>query len=271
MVINIVTIFPEMITEYLKYGIISRALKEGLLGVNIYNLRDFAINKRGQIDDGIFGHGKGMLFRPEPLYKAISEIKNKFPSSKVVYLTPQGKRFNNFMAREFSKQESIILISARYEGIDSRIEEMIVDETVSIGDYVLTGGELPALITLDAVSRFVKGSIKESSAQDESFENGLLEYSHFTEPLEFNGLIVPEALRNGNHNEMAKIRLKSSLKKTYFNRIDLLFDYKPEFNTGNTKDGLKKLKRENSQMAEFVKTIQNISKEWKDGRRNTVK
>lgn len=270
MVFNIVTIFPEMIKEYLRFGIVSSAFKKGIFDVNVVNLRDFSTSKNGdgRIDDGIFGHGKGMLFRPEPLFDAVKTVKKQYPGSRVVYLTPRGKKFDNVAARRLSKEESLVLICARYEGVDTRFVETSVDEEISIGDYVLTGGELPALVVLDAVTRMLEGSIKNDSREEESFEYGLLEYDHFTEPGVFSGLSVPDELKSGDHKGIEKLRFESSLKKTYNNRIDLLLDYKPVFNTGETADPLKIMVRTNRELKNFLLTIQNISKEWKDGRRN---
>lgn len=270
MIFNIVTIFPEMITEYLRFGIISKAINRGILDVNVVNLRDFSTSKNGdgRIDEGIFGHGKGMLFRPEPIYKAIQDIKERYPGSRVIYMTPGGRKLDSGEAKRLSKERSLILICARYEGIDSRIVETAVDDEISIGDYILTGGEIPALAVLDSVTRFLEGSIKENSKNDESFEFGLLEYDHYTEPLDFMGRSVPEVLRSGDNERIRTARFKSSLKKTYNNRIDLLLSYNPEYNTGETTDPLKKLRRINEQMKDFLLTIQNISKEWKHGRRN---
>ena len=270
MVFNIVTIFPEMITEYLQFGIISNAVKKGILSVNVVNLRDFSTSKNGvgRIDEGIFGHGKGMLFRPEPIFEAINSIKRRYPGCRVVYLTPRGRKFDNKEARRLSEEDSLILLCARYEGIDTRIVEKAVDEEISIGDYVLTGGELAALAVMDSVTRMLDGSIKEDSKDDESFEYGLLEYDHYTEPPVFLGLSVPEELRSGNHSKITKLHFESSLKKTYNNRIDLLLNYLPVFKAGETADPLKKLRRINEQLRYFLLTIQNISEEWKHGRRN---
>lgn len=269
MVFDIITIFPDMLKAYLDYGIISRAIKEHLISVNVINLRDFAINKRGQVDDAIFGYGCGMLFRPEPLFGAIQAIKEKEPESHFVFLTPQGKRFNNKEAKRLSRYKSITLICARYEGIDARIVQGFVDEEISIGDYILTGGEIPALVIVDAVSRFLENLIKKNSAEDESFENGLLEHEHYTEPVVFMGRKVPEVLRSGNHKAIERFRFISSLKKTYFNRIDLFREYMFSFGAGATGNYIRALKRKNEKMQELIKEIQNISKEWKNARRSS--
>lgn len=269
MVFHVITIFPELIKSYLDYGILSRAMKKGLLEVKVHDLRDNALNKYGQIDDRIFGSGKGMLFRPEPLAKMIRDIKKEEPRVKVVYLTPQGALFDNKKAKALSKEKSVILISSRYEGIDARIVESLVDEEISIGDYVLTGGELPALTVVDAAARFIDGTIKDASAEKESFEDGLLEHDHYTRPEVFEEREVPPVLRKGNHKEIEEYRLYGSLKKTYFSRPELLADHSPSQDAGQTKDELKALKRTNSQMRDYLKDMEKISKEWKYVRRNS--
>ncbi len=271
MIFNVITIFPQLIKNYLEYGVLSRAIKEKLIAAEIYDLREYAVNKYGQIDGRIFGSGRGMLFRPEPLDQTINLIKKKHPGSRVIYLSPGGQMFNNRTAKRLAGEESVILVSARYEGIDSRIVRKHVDEELSIGDYVLTGGELPALIVMDSVSRFIEGFIKTESAGNDSFENGLLEHDHFTQPIEFSGMNVPDVLRSGNHKEIGKYRLYNSLKKTYFNRIDLLngFSFIPD--GGKTGNEIKALRRKNQQLAEFLKNIEKISKEWKDGGRDSEK
>ena len=266
---HVVTIFPDMIENYLKAGILGRANRDGLIRVKAHNLRDFALNRYGQIDDGIFGAGKGMLFRPEPLKGMLSRIKEESPESRVIYLTPQGKPFSNKIARRLSREKSLILLAARYEGIDCRIVETEVDEEISVGDYVLTGGELPALTVMDAVSRFVEGSIKSESADEDSFENGLLEHGHYTQPVNFEGLEVPEILRSGNHEAVEKYRFFESLKKTYFNRPDLLLAFDAPVDAGETKNPLKILQRQNEKRRELLIQIEKIAKEWKDGRRNS--
>jgi tRNA (guanine37-N1)-methyltransferase len=268
-VFHIITIFPQMIETYLNFGILARASGEGLIAVRAHNLRDFAVDRYSHIDANIFGGGKGMLYRPEPLEAMVANIKKESPESRVVYLTPQGRRFTNKLAREYAKEKSVILISARYEGIDARAVEKLADDEISAGDFVMTGGELPALSFVDAVSRFVEGSIKTESAEEDSFENGLLEYDHYTEPLEYQGLKVPDVLRSGNHQMIERFRLYSSLRKTYYNRPDLLLDFDPDVSAGETHDPVKALKRKNSELREYLKDIEKISKEWKNGRRNS--
>jgi len=269
MVFHIITIFPEMIRGYLEYGILSRAMKKDLVQVVVHDLREFALNRYGQIDDKIFGSGKGMLFRPEPLAEAIRGILEKEPEAKVIHLTPQGGAFDNKKAKRISKEKSVILIASRYEGIDERIVESLVDEEISVGDYVLTGGELPALAVVDAATRFIDGAIQESSADLESFENGLLEHGHYTRPEEFEGMKVPEVLRKGNHRDIEEYRRYGSLRKTYFNRPELLLDHGPVLDPGSTADPVKALKRTNGQLRDYLKEIEKISKEWIYVRRNS--
>ena len=269
MVFHIITIFPELIRSYAEYGVFSRALKKGLVKVVAHDLRENALNQYGQIDDRIFGSGKGMLFRPEPLAKMVRNMKKSEPDAKVVYLTPQGGVFDNKKAKALSKEKSVILISSRYEGIDARIVDSLVDEEISVGDYVLTGGELPALTIVDAATRFIEGTIQGASAEYDSFENGLLEHDHYTRPEVFEGMEVPPVLRKGNHKEIEEFRKFGSLKKTFFSRPELLADYELPVSAGKTKDELKALKRENAQLRDYLKDIQKISKEWRYVRRNS--
>ena len=271
MFFHIVTIFPGIIENYVHSGILGKAMDKGLLDVKVYNLREFAVDRFGHIDESVFGQGRGMLYRPEPLDGMIQKIKADYPDSKVVYLTPQGKGLNNKIARSMAREKSIILLSARYEGIDARIVNNRVDLELSIGDYVLTGGELPALVFFDAVSRFVEGSIKSESANEDSFENGLLEYDHYTEPLDFKGNKVPEILRSGNHQEIEKFRLFLSLKKTYNNRLDMVRDYIPFCSTGTTENTLRIIHKKNRFLSEHLESVQKITEEWKNGRRKKEK
>jgi tRNA (guanine37-N1)-methyltransferase len=261
---SVISIFPEAIDNYLKIGIISRAVSRGLIQVDSINLRDFADNKYRKIDDYIFGYGRGMLFSAEPLECAVKSVKEKYPDAKTVYLSPRGRVFNNRIAKEYASQDAVILIAARYEGIDERIVELYVDDEISVGDYVLTGGELPSLVFIDAVSRFIDGTIHKDSAVDESFESGLLEYGHYAPPVEFRGISVPEVLRSGNHTKTDELRFYLSLRKTYFNRPDLLRDFRFPISESKSKDPLKVLKKKNSQMKDLLLNIQKISKEWKN-------
>ncbi len=264
----VVTIFPEMIRDYFKTGILSHAIKKGLIDIITVDLKDFAGNRYNKVDKPIFGEGKGMLFRPEPLKKALAYAKQDMPNAKVIAMTPSGQRFDNGFARNLVKENDLIIIASRYEGIDRRFLDLYVDMEISIGDYVLTGGELPALCLIDAVSRFVEGSVKSESVNADSFENGLLEHAHYTEPVEFEGLKVPDVLRSGNHNEVREWRKYDSLKRTYFQRTDLLRNYSYTIESGESKNPLTKLKKENKNRGKILELIQKIAKEWKNGRRN---
>jgi len=259
----VITIFPEIIETYLKFGIISRAINNKIVEVNIVNLRNYSSNKYGKIDDEIIGHGRGMLFTPEPLDNVIIDIKKKEEELKIIYLTPQGLKFENKKAKLLSSEKCLLLICGRYEGIDSRIINKWVDEEISIGDYILTGGEIPALVLIDSITRFLDNSIKKESVECESFENGLLEYDHYTHPILFDNMEVPKVLREGNHKEIEEFRFFNSLKKTYFNRIDLIRSYKLILNFDNIKNKLKKIKKINEKLLNYLEKMKLISKEWK--------
>lgn len=219
MKIDILTIFPEMF-EPLKESIISRAVEKKLLEINLINIRDFSLDKHHKTDDTPFGGGAGMVMTCQPLYDAISSVKKE--NSKIVYMSPRGKTLCQKVVEDFAKLEHLIIICGHYEGIDERILEIFNIEEISIGDYVLTGGELPAMVFVDAVSRYVDGVIKKESTMEESFSNGLLEYPQYTKPQDFMGYKVPEVLTNGNHQEIAKWRKQKSLEITQKNRPDLL-------------------------------------------------
>lgn len=268
MVFHIITQFPEMIENYLKFGILSRAAGESKIHVETHDPRKYPVDRYGHIDGRVFGGGKGMLYRPEPLDETIAEIRQTEPETLVVSLTPQGVPLTNRLVRRLAKEKSLTLLSSRYEGIDARVTRQMVDLEVSIGDYVLTGGELPALVLLDAVSRFVEGTIKTESADCDSFENGLLEYEHYTDPLEFRGEEVPEVLRSGNHKDIEAFRRASSLRKTYMNRPDLIRDLETPCQAGETSHPVRKLQRTNRQRLEYCLELEKIAKEWKYVRRN---
>ncbi|MCX7820382.1 MAG: tRNA (guanosine(37)-N1)-methyltransferase TrmD [Brevinematales bacterium] len=267
---HIFSIFPDFFKEYFKFGILSRAVENRVVNIHLYNLRDYSEDKRLGVDDRIAGGGKGMLFKAPILQKAVRNVRENFRNCKVIYLTPQGKVFNNRMAKELSGYENILLICGRYEGIDGRFVEKEVDLEISIGDYVLTGGELPALVLIDAICRFVGDTVKSQALKEESFENDLLEYEHYTVPNEWEGIKIPEVLRSGNHKAIKEYRFYSSLKKTYFNRIDLL----ERFSVSYLKDKLevvdfKNLKKQNKILKEYLFNIQKIAKEWRYVRRNS--
>lgn len=221
MKIDILTLFPEFFSSLTNWSIIGRAYEENKVKINSINIRDFSKNKHKKVDDYPFGGGSGMVMKPEPIFDAINSVKNQ--DSRVIYLSPQGKRFNQEIANELSKEEHLILLCGHYEGIDNRIVSHYVDEEISIGDFVLTGGEIPAMIIIDAVVRLLPGVLRsDESFIDESHYNGLLEYPQYTRPREFNGHFVPDILLSGNHQKIESWRKEESLKATLLKRPDLL-------------------------------------------------
>lgn len=188
---DVLTLFPEMF-EPLKTSIIGRAVEKKLIGINFINIRDFSEDKHKKVDDTPYGGGAGMVMKPDVIYKAYQSIKNK--KGKVIYMSPQGKQLNHSMVENLSKEDHLILLCGHYEGIDQRVLDKIVDEEISIGDYVLTGGEIPAMVLIDSVSRQIEGVLKQDSIVEESFSNGLLEYPQYTRPEVFEGEMVPEVL-----------------------------------------------------------------------------
>ncbi len=216
----VVTIFPEIIETYTKYGVIGQAVKDGILKVEVYNLRDYAIDKHKTVDDYQFGGGPGMVMKPEPFFRFYENYTEKYGKPHVIMMSPQGEIFNNEKALRLSKKENVVIFCGRYEGVDERVFE-IVDEEISIGDYVLSGGELPALVVIDATARFVKGVVDEESVKKESFMNNLLDHPVYTRPREFRGLKVPEVLLSGDHKRVELWRKKESIKKTILKRPDL--------------------------------------------------
>ena len=221
---DVLTLFPEMF-NILNESIIGRAKEKGLINVNLINIRDFSKNKHKKVDDTPYGGGAGMVIQPDVVYDAYkSAITNNEKSEKirVIYMSPQGKKLDQQKVEELSKQERLILLCGHYEGIDQRVLDSIVDEEISIGDYVLTGGELPAMVLIDSVSRYVEGVLKDGSTTEESFSQGLLEYPQYTRPEIFKGQQVPEVLCSGNHQMIDKWRREQSLKRTLEKRPDLL-------------------------------------------------
>lgn len=221
---DVLTLFPDIIISYLKEGILKRAQDKKLLEVKTYNIRDFVSNKYKSVDDYPFGGGPGMVIKPEPLFRAIDFIKKDKEDRKVILLSPQGKTFNQSIAEEFSKEnQRLVFICGRYEGIDERVRKSLVDEELSVGDYVMTGGELAALVIIDASTRLIRGALgDEKSAEEESFSWGLLDYPHYTRPREFEGLSVPDIHLSGNHREIWQWRRKEALRKTLRLRPDLI-------------------------------------------------
>ena len=220
----IMTLFPEMVMQGLSTSIIGRAVNKGLLSIEAVNIRDYAFNKHNSVDDYPYGGGAGMLMQAEPVYqcyRALEEKMNKKP--RVVYLSPQGKTFNQTMAEEFAQEEELVFLCGHYEGIDERVLEEIVTDYGSIGDYVLTGGELPAMIMVDAISRLVPGVLhNDVSAEFESFQDNLLEYPQYSRPEMWHDKKVPEVLMSGHHANIEKWRREQSVIRTARNRPDLL-------------------------------------------------
>ena len=216
---DVLTLFPEMF-EVLNQSIIGRAKEKGLINVNLINIREFSKDKHKKVDDTPYGGGAGMVMQPDVVYDAYKSVKDE--KAKVIYMSPQGKKLDQKKVEELSKQEHLILLCGHYEGLDQRVLDKIVDEEISIGDYVLTGGEIPAMVLIDAVSRYVEGVLKDDSTKEESFSQGLLEYPQYTRPEIFEGQQVPEVLLSGHHKNIDKWRRKQSLKITLNKRPDLL-------------------------------------------------
>lgn len=216
---DILTLFPEMF-ENLKQSIIGRAIEKNIININLINIRDFSKDKHKKVDDTPYGGGAGMVMKPNVVYSAYNSIKDK--NAKVIYMSPQGKTLNQKKVEELSKEEHLVILCGHYEGIDQRVLDKIVDEEISIGDYVLTGGELPAMVLIDSVSRYVEGVLKEDSIKEESFSNGLLEYPQYTRPEVFEGERVPEILLSGHHENIDKWRKEKSLEITKKKRPELI-------------------------------------------------
>lgn len=219
MKIDIITIFPEFFDPFLETSIIKRAIEQDIVSIKAHQLRDHSKNKHKKVDDTPYGGGAGMLMTMQPLDDAISNLRDK--NSKVILLSPQGKKFTQKKAIKLAKESHIILICGHYEGIDARIQHFI-DEEISIGDYVLTGGEIPAMILSDAIVRLVPGVIHEDSSEEDSLQNGWLKYPQYTKPNDYKGYLVPEVLTSGNHQEILKWREEMRLKNTILKRPDLL-------------------------------------------------
>lgn len=226
MKIDILSIFPQMFDGPFGHSIVKRAIEAGHLQVQVTNPRDFATDKHKVVDDTPFGGGAGMVMKPEPIYYALQQVQGETPGARrrVILLCPGGKPFTQQKAQEFAAEyDQLVLICGHYEGVDNRIRENVVDEDISIGDYVLTGGELAAMVVTDAVSRLIPGVLgSAASAEEDSFSEGLLEYPQYTRPREFNGWVVPEVLLNGDHAKIDRWRRKESLRKTLRKRPELL-------------------------------------------------
>ena len=216
---DVLTLFPEMF-EPLNKSIIGRAIEKNLIQVNLINIRDFSKDKHKKVDDTPYGGGAGMVMKADVVYDAYKSIQDK--DAKVIYMSPQGKKLNQSKVEELSKEQHLIILCGHYEGIDQRVIDKIVDEEISIGDYVLTGGEIPAMVLIDSVSRYKEGVISKESIEEESFSSGILEYPQYTRPEVFEGVKVPEVLISGNHQNIEKWRKEEALRITTIKRPDLL-------------------------------------------------
>ena len=216
---DVLTLFPEMFNA-LNSSIIGRAKEKNLININLINIRDFSKDKHKKVDDTPYGGGAGMVMKPDCVYDAFCSIKNK-DNAKVIYMSPQGKKLDQKKVEELANEEHLIILCGHYEGIDQRVIDKIVDEEISIGDYVLTGGEIPAMVLIDSVARYNDGVIARESIKEESFANGMLEYPQYTRPEVFEGVRVPEVLLSGHHENIEKWRREEALRITNLKRPDL--------------------------------------------------
>jgi tRNA (guanine37-N1)-methyltransferase len=221
--IDVVTIFPGMLEGPLHESLLGKAIAEGLVEVRLHDLREFTEDRHRTVDDESFGGGPGMVMKPEPWFAAVESLGED--RGRVILLSPAGRRLDRDLVHELSAEPHLTLLSGRYEGVDERVVEGLPAEEISIGDYVLSGGELPALVLIEAVTRLIPGVIgREESHERDSFEDGLLDHPHYTRPAEFRGMVVPEVLRSGHHGEIERWRREAALDKTRRNRPDLLQD-----------------------------------------------
>lgn len=240
MKINVLTIFPDFFTSLINWSIIGRAIENKILTIEINNIRDFSKNKHKKVDDYPYGGGPGMIMTAQPIFDILEEVKKK--DSKTIFLSPKGKKLNQDLLNSLSKEKHLILLCGHYEGIDNRIIENFIDEEISIGDYVLTGGEIPAMVLIDGLTRLLPGVLSSEEAyKEESHYNGLLEYPQYTRPYDFMGYKVPDILLSGNHKEIEEWRKNESLKATLKRRPDLV-------------------KKLNNNEKEFKKTILKLNK-----------
>ena len=221
---DIVTIFPRMVEAGLAEGVISRGVERGLLDIKVHDLREYTIDRHRSVDDVPYGGGPGMVMKPEPLARAVEDIRaRRGDPDTVVLLSPQGRRFTQGEAARMSALRHVALLCGRYEGMDERIRTLVATEELSIGDYVLSGGELPALVIVDAISRLVPGVVGDTrSVEEDSFSRGLLDYPHYTRPSEFSGAKVPEVLMSGHHEQVRRWRKKTAIRRTLERRPELL-------------------------------------------------
>ena len=221
--IDVVTLFPHMVSELAGYGVTGRALEAGLYELGLWNPRDYTHDRHRTVDDRPYGGGPGMVMLIEPLRQAISNARQANPQAMVAYLSPQGRKLDQLVAQELSQRSGMILVAGRYEGIDERLIELEIDEEISIGDYVLSGGEMAAMVVIDAVTRLLPGALgHQDSAEQDSFSEGLLDCPHYTRPENYQGMQVPQVLLSGDHAAIRRWRLKESLGRTWLRRPDLL-------------------------------------------------
>ncbi len=246
---DIFTLLPEVIEPYLQASILQKARKSNLLEVATHNIRDWATDKHHTTDDTPYGGGGGMVMKAQPIFDAVESVLGNPLPCPLILMTPQGRPFSSNIARELSILPRVAILCGRYEGIDERIREHLITDQISIGDYVLTGGELPALILIDAISRFIPGVLGDpTGAEDDSFASGLLEYPHYTKPEEFRGWHVPDVLLSGNHAQINRWRREQSLLRTFSQRPDLLINFPL---TDADKKFLKKLENESNEKTDF--------------------
>ena len=224
---HVVTIFPEMVKTYLGFSILKRAIQNNILSVDVHNLRDYSLDKHKSVDDYPFGGGAGMVMKPDPFFRVVESLWAEKEKRKIIMLSPRGRLFNQDTALKLSHEEKdIVFLCGRYEAIDQRVSDYLVDEEISIGDYILTGGELPVLVIIDAVARLMPGVLGDfGSTEEESFSWGLLDYPHYTRPEHFREMSVPGVLLSGNHKEINRWRKKQAIKTTLEKRPELLAKY----------------------------------------------
>jgi tRNA (guanine37-N1)-methyltransferase len=222
--LHVISLFPEMFSALTDYGVVGRTIRQKVLSLNLYNPRDYASDRRSSVDDRPYGGGPGMVMMAEPLSKAIAAARHQAPAAKIIYLSPQGERFNHRAAEKMATQKEAILLAGRYEGVDERLLTSEIDEEWSIGDFVLSGGELAAMVIIDAVARLLPDSLgNDESAKQDSFARGLLDCPHYTRPEVFKNLSVPPVLLSGDHQRIDRWRMKQALGRTWLRRPDLLY------------------------------------------------
>lgn len=226
MKINIMTLFPDLFNDFLRESLIGKAVEKKILDISLYNIRDYTKQRANSVDDYVYGGGNGMLMMAQPIYDCYKKVIEGKTGVKTYYLSPKGKQFTQDLAIEMSKESEMNFLCGHYEGVDERALTLIGAEEISIGDYVLTGGELPCMVVIDTMARFIKGVLSnEESTEDESFRNNLLEYPQYTRPAEYEGLKVPEILISGDHKKVSEWRLNKSIEITKNNRPDLYEKY----------------------------------------------